>query len=147
MSDLEVRPPKEFVLLMGAHKFDSRLSSMCGAPTGLVRFGFVYPALTHWTSLFRTSGAKKGDEIGRRSSLFEFNRSSSPCDDAGRFVSSGFVSLTPYSRDQKHQERGEAQGAADCVQCCPALQELFGEFGVFVQGGVEEALVGGEDDD
>jgi hypothetical protein len=47
----------------------------------------------------------------------------------------------PNSREQKHQERGKAQGAADGVQCCPALQELFGEFGVFVEGGVEEALV------
>jgi len=33
------------------------------------------------------------------------------------------------------------------VQRSPALEELFGEFGVFVQGGIEEALVGGEDDD
>jgi hypothetical protein len=33
------------------------------------------------------------------------------------------------------------------VQGCPALQELRGELGVFVEGGIEEALVGGEDDD
>jgi hypothetical protein len=33
------------------------------------------------------------------------------------------------------------------VQCGPALQELGGELGVFVEGGIEEALVGGEDDD
>jgi hypothetical protein len=51
----------------------------------------------------------------------------------------------PNCREQKHQERGEAQGAGGCVQCCLALQEMLGEFGVFVQGGIEEALVGGED--
>ena len=33
------------------------------------------------------------------------------------------------------------------MQCCPALQELLGELGVFVEGLIEEALVGGEDDD
>ena len=33
------------------------------------------------------------------------------------------------------------------MQHGPALQELFGGFGAFVQGGVEEALVGREDDD
>jgi hypothetical protein len=56
-------------------------------------------------------------------------------------------SLTPNSREQKYQEGGEAQGAADCVQLCPAEQELSGLFGVLVEGGIEEALVGGEDDD
>jgi hypothetical protein len=33
------------------------------------------------------------------------------------------------------------------VQHGPAMQELLGELGVFGQGGIEEALVGGEDDD
>jgi hypothetical protein len=33
------------------------------------------------------------------------------------------------------------------VQSCPAVQELSRLFGVFVEGGVEEPLVGGEDDD
>jgi len=60
---------------------------------------------------------------------------------------SGLTLRTPDSGQQKCQERGKAQGAADGVQCCPALQEPFGELGVFVQGGIEEALVGGEDDD
>ena len=53
--------------------------------------------------------------------------------------------LTTNGREEKHQERDEAKGAADCVQCCPTLQELLGDFGVFVEGGVEEALVGPED--
>jgi hypothetical protein len=33
------------------------------------------------------------------------------------------------------------------VEHGPALQEMLGEFGVFVEGGIEQALVGGEDDD
>lgn len=33
------------------------------------------------------------------------------------------------------------------MQRGPALQELLGEFGIFVQRGIEETLVGGEDDD
>jgi hypothetical protein len=50
--------------------------------------------------------------------------------------------LSPLSRPQNHkyQERREAQGAADGVQCCPVAQELGGERGVSVQGGVEEAV-------
>jgi hypothetical protein len=57
------------------------------------------------------------------------------------------LTLMLNCRGEKQQERGEAQGAADGVQHGPTLQELLGELGVFVQGGVEEALVGGEDDD
>jgi hypothetical protein len=65
----------------------------------------------------------------------------------GPTAPSRMTCLTTNGREEKHQERGEAQGAADGVQCCPALQELFRLFGVFVQGGIEEALVGGEDND
>jgi hypothetical protein len=33
---------------------------MCAVPTALLRFGFAYPALTHWANLCRTSGAPEG---------------------------------------------------------------------------------------
>ena len=66
-------------------------------------------------------------------------------DDKGRVVER--LTLTPNGREENHQEGGEAQGAADGVQRAPAVQELLGEFGIFVQGGIEEAVVGGENDD
>jgi hypothetical protein len=55
--------------------------------------------------------------------------------------------LTPNGQDEEDQERGETWATADGVQCCPAVQEPLVELGVFIQGGIEEALVGGEDDD
>ncbi len=55
----------------------------------------------------------------------------SPCNDAGRFVSET-RGLTPHSREQKYEERCEAQATAHCVQCGPAPEWLLGEFGVFV---------------
>ena len=37
------------------------------------------------------------------------------------------LTLMLNCRGEKQQERGEAQGAADGVQCCPAVQELGGD--------------------
>ena len=55
--------------------------------------------------------------------------------------------LVPQGQNNIYQEGREAQASADGVQRAPAEQELLGEFGIFVQGGIEEALVGGQDYD
>jgi len=56
-------------------------------------------------------------------------------------------SLALKSCEQECQEGYEAQRAADGVQPAPTPQQLLCMFGGFVEGGIEEALVGGEDDD
>jgi hypothetical protein len=77
---------------------------------------FADPALTRWANLWRTSGAKEKDW---------------PL----------LVTLTPDSRQEKYKERGAAHIAPDCVQCCPALQDLLGELGVFVKEGSRRRLL------
>jgi hypothetical protein len=54
---------------------------------------------------------------------------------------------TPKTAIRNAPNEAAPQGAADRVQFCLALQEPLGELGVFVQGRIDEALVGVEDDD
>jgi hypothetical protein len=44
----------------------------------------------------------------------------------------------------EHQDEARLKMQRTACNVAQALQELSGEFGVFVEGGVEEALVGGE---